>query len=67
MYHDWGFVWKLNDVEEVCTMVSGAGSKTFRGEKPADLKFIRTFFEGGFFSITGLQSEIRVASTHRRS
>jgi hypothetical protein len=42
-----GFVWKLNVVEEVCTMVSGVGSKRFRGEKPADRKFIMTFFEGG--------------------
>ena len=62
MYHDWGFVWKLNDVEEVCKMVSEVASKTFRREKPADWKFIS---EGGFFSITRVSNQR--SELHRRT
>jgi hypothetical protein len=70
MYHDWGFVWKLNDVEEVCAQwlrgseARGSVEKSLLIGSSSELSS-----KGGFFSIqvTGLPTEIQVASMHRHS
>lgn len=44
MNHDGWLIWKLNNVKQSHTMISGAREKGLRGEKLVDLKLIWTLF-----------------------
>lgn len=62
MHNNWRIIGTLNDIEYAYAVISEIGGKRLSRVKLVDFKFVRPSSLGNFFNITGLPSEIRVAS-----
>jgi hypothetical protein len=67
MHHDGKVVWQLDGVKQLYTTVSGIYVEGIGGEKPIDLKLVSALLLTCLFNITGLRSEIHVATMHKRN
>jgi hypothetical protein len=46
MHDNWGIIGELDDIEQLCAMISGIGGKGFGREKLVDFEFVGALFSG---------------------